>query len=166
VQGLNRQIRRMVEHFGYEVTKLERVRIMNVSVKGLAVGDWRDLTAQELAGIMKMVEKSSGTEDASGGRRSSKSLGAKADMLGAGETKPVRPRKSGPPSMHNPSGTGWWGPRPDKPAVGTKPKSSGQRPPKSGASRPAKAGPGASRPAKGAAGRAPKSPAGGQRKRR
>ena len=166
VQGLNRQIRRMVEHFGYEVTKLERVRIMNVSVKGLTVGDWRDLTAQELAGIMKMVEKSSGTEDASGSRRSSKSLGAKADMLGAGETKPARPRKSGPPSMHNPSGTGWWGPRPDKPAAGTKPKSNGQRPPKPGTNRPAKTGPGASRPPKGAAGRAPKSPAGGQRKRR
>ncbi len=35
VQGLNRQIRRMCEHFGYEVTKLERVRIMNINLKGL-----------------------------------------------------------------------------------------------------------------------------------
>ena len=168
VQGLNRQIRRMVEHFGYEVTKLERVRIMNVSVKGLAVGDWRDLTATELAGIMKMVAKSSGTEDASGGRRSTKSAGAKADALGTGEAKPARPRKSGPPSMHNPSGTGWWGPRPDKPAAGVKPKSAGQRPPKSGASRPAKAGPASgSRSAKGPGSRPPKaSTAGGQRKRR
>lgn len=34
VQGLNRQIRRMSEHFGYDVTKLERTRIMNVSLKG------------------------------------------------------------------------------------------------------------------------------------
>src|SRR5690554_2116611 len=44
VQGLNRQIRRMCEYFGYEVTALERVRIMNVNSKGLAVGEWRDLT--------------------------------------------------------------------------------------------------------------------------
>ncbi len=35
VQGLNRQIRRMCEHFGYEVTKLERTRIMNVSLTGI-----------------------------------------------------------------------------------------------------------------------------------
>ena len=34
IQGLNRQIRRMCEHFGYEVTKLERVRIMNISLTG------------------------------------------------------------------------------------------------------------------------------------
>ncbi|WP_375192928.1 23S rRNA pseudouridine(2604) synthase RluF, partial [Marinobacter sp.] len=38
VQGLNRQIRRMCEHFGYQVTRLERIRIMNVSLKGLAPG--------------------------------------------------------------------------------------------------------------------------------
>ena len=167
VQGLNRQIRRMVEHFGYEVTKLERVRIMNVSVKGLAVGDWRDLTAPELAGIMKMMAKSSGTEDASSGRRSPKAASAPTDATGPGETRPARPRKSGPPSMHNPSGTGWWGPRPDKPAAGAKPKSAGQRPIKSGPSRPTKADPSASRPSKGLSSRSPKAPtAGGQRKRR
>ncbi|MDP1177672.1 23S rRNA pseudouridine(2604) synthase RluF, partial [Klebsiella pneumoniae] len=44
VQGLNRQIRRMCEHCGYEVTKLERTRIRNVSLTGIPVGDWRDLT--------------------------------------------------------------------------------------------------------------------------
>lgn len=59
VQGLNRQIRRMCEHFGYEVTKLERVRIMNISLKGIAVGDWRDLTEQELNVLLKSVENSS-----------------------------------------------------------------------------------------------------------
>ena len=42
VQGLNRQIRRMCEHFGYEVTKLERTRIMNVSLTGIPLGEWRD----------------------------------------------------------------------------------------------------------------------------
>ena len=59
IQGLNRQIRRMCEYFGYEVTKLERTRIMNISVKGLPLGEWRELTPEELDGINKMVAKSS-----------------------------------------------------------------------------------------------------------
>lgn len=58
VQGLNRQIRRMSEHFGYEVTKLERVRIMNIDLKGLATGDWRDLTDSEMKTLSKMIEGS------------------------------------------------------------------------------------------------------------
>lgn len=128
VQGLNRQIRRMVEHFGYEVVKLERVRIMNVTLKGLPVGDWRELTEQELAGIMKMVEKSLGTEDASGGKPRPKA-----------PTEAQTPKThSGRPSPHNPSGTGWWGPRPDKP----KTAAPGKRPPKAGAAGPKRSGPG------------------------
>ncbi len=59
VQGLNRQVRRMCEHFGYEVTKLERVRIMNISLKGLPLGDWRDLTESEMKIIYSMIEDSS-----------------------------------------------------------------------------------------------------------
>jgi 23S rRNA pseudouridine2604 synthase len=59
VQGLNRQIRRMCEHFGYEVTKLERVRIMNISLKALPLGDWRDLTADEMATLYSMIADSS-----------------------------------------------------------------------------------------------------------
>ena len=58
VQGLNRQIRRMCEYFGYEVTKLERVRIMNVSLSGLPVGEWRDLTDDELITLFEAIEKS------------------------------------------------------------------------------------------------------------
>ncbi|GAA3974606.1 23S rRNA pseudouridine(2604) synthase RluF [Hymenobacter antarcticus] len=140
VQGLNRQVRRMVEHFGYEVTKLERVRIMNVSLKGLPVGDWRELTPAELAGIMKMVANSSGTEEASGGRRSLKTSKAPAETSATGDGRTARPRKSGPPSMHNPSGTGWWGPRPEKPKAGGPKAGPGTR-------RPAKPGPGgAARP--------------------
>lgn len=59
VQGLNRQIRRMCEHFNYEVTKLERVRIMNVALKGLSVGEWRDLSDKELTTLLKACEGSS-----------------------------------------------------------------------------------------------------------
>jgi len=59
VQGLNRQIRRMCEHFGYEVIRLERVRIMNISLKGIQLGDWRDLTESEMKVLYEMIEDSS-----------------------------------------------------------------------------------------------------------
>ena len=65
IQGLNRQIRRMCEYFGYEVRKLERVRIMNVSLTGIPLGEWRDLTENELDGIFSMIEKSSSESEKS-----------------------------------------------------------------------------------------------------
>jgi 23S rRNA pseudouridine2604 synthase len=51
-QGLNRQIRRMCEHFGYTVRSLRRVRIMHVHLGELPVGRWRPLTAAELVGLL------------------------------------------------------------------------------------------------------------------
>lgn len=60
-QGLNRQIRRMCEYLGYEVTKLKRTRIMSVSLKGLKVGQWRELTKNEMAEINNAVQHSSKT---------------------------------------------------------------------------------------------------------
>jgi len=76
VQGLNRQIRRMCEHFGYEVTKLERTRIMNVNLKGLPLGEWRDLTDDELIDLFKMIENSS-SEDKSTKKKPATSAAAK-----------------------------------------------------------------------------------------
>ncbi|MDV5106928.1 23S rRNA pseudouridine(2604) synthase RluF [Clostridium perfringens] len=64
-QGLNRQIRRMCEYFGYEVKKLERIRIMNVSLGNLKMGSWRYLTKKELVEINRLTENSSKTEEAS-----------------------------------------------------------------------------------------------------
>ncbi|MCE7661311.1 23S rRNA pseudouridine(2604) synthase RluF [Vibrio fluvialis] len=64
-QGLNRQIRRMCEALGYEVFKLRRVRIMNISLDGIPNGKWRYLTDAEVAKILAMCEDSSGTEEAS-----------------------------------------------------------------------------------------------------
>lgn len=64
IQGLNRQIRRMCEYFGFEVTKLERTRIMNITLKGLPTGDWRELTEEEQTEIFKMVAKSSSEKPA------------------------------------------------------------------------------------------------------
>lgn len=57
-QGLNRQIRRMCEYLGYEVTKLNRSRIMNVELGQLRPGQWRDLTASEMAEINAAVASS------------------------------------------------------------------------------------------------------------
>lgn len=60
-QGLNRQIRRMCEYLGYEVVKLKRTRIMSVRLAGLKAGQWRELTADEMAEINAAVEHSSKT---------------------------------------------------------------------------------------------------------
>jgi 23S rRNA pseudouridine2604 synthase len=51
-QGLNRQIRRMCEHFGYTVRSLKRVRIMDVELGALPTGKWRHLTPAELQGML------------------------------------------------------------------------------------------------------------------
>lgn len=64
-QGLNRQIRRMCEALGYEVFKLRRVRIMNISLDGIPNGQWRYLSDNEVAEILAMCEESSSTEEAS-----------------------------------------------------------------------------------------------------
>lgn len=59
IQGLNRQIRRMCEYFGYEVVKLERVRIMHINLKGLPAGEWRLLNDDELLKMDKAIASSS-----------------------------------------------------------------------------------------------------------
>jgi 23S rRNA pseudouridine2604 synthase len=64
-QGLNRQIRRMCEALGYEVFKLRRVRIMNISIDGIPNGKWRYMTDDEVAEILRMSDSSSNTEEAS-----------------------------------------------------------------------------------------------------
>lgn len=51
-QGLNRQIRRMCEVFGYDVIRLQRVRIINIKLGDLKVGKWRNLSEQELHGLL------------------------------------------------------------------------------------------------------------------
>ncbi|MCM3080035.1 23S rRNA pseudouridine(2604) synthase RluF [Brevibacillus invocatus] len=54
-QGLNRQIRRMCSTFGYQVRKLERIRIMNITLGSLKIGHWRNLTAKELSELNKSL---------------------------------------------------------------------------------------------------------------
>lgn len=57
-QGLNRQIRRMCEYFGYQVTSLKRVRIMNLTLKGLRPGEYREITAAEYQELEKNLKDS------------------------------------------------------------------------------------------------------------
>lgn len=52
-QGYNRQIRRMCEVFSYDVKKLQRVRIMNLTLKGIPTGKWRKLKPHEVEGLLK-----------------------------------------------------------------------------------------------------------------
>ena len=47
-QGLNKQIRKMCGALGYKVIKLERIRIMNISISGIDIGKWRELYEEEV----------------------------------------------------------------------------------------------------------------------
>lgn len=61
-QGLNRQIRRMCEHLEYEVKKLKRIRVLNIKLD-IPVGQWRDLTKDELYALNFLLDKSAKTAD-------------------------------------------------------------------------------------------------------
>ncbi|WP_027631495.1 pseudouridine synthase [Clostridium hydrogeniformans] len=53
-QGLNKQIRRMSKTFGYTVIRLERIRIINMTVCGIDIGKWRNITDEELTELKKL----------------------------------------------------------------------------------------------------------------
>jgi 23S rRNA pseudouridine2604 synthase len=95
IQGLNRQIRRMCEYFGYDVTKLERVRIMNIGLKGLPVGEWRDLTESEMETIHHLLEDSTNDDV----RKSSKPSTPKKPKT----TSSSNPPKSKKPYLSSPN---------------------------------------------------------------
>lgn len=91
VEGMNRQIRRMCEYLGYEVRRLVRTRIMNITLDGLQRGDWRELSGHELDALLALVAGSSKTEEAS--RKSSRerrSLGG-GDAATHGGAQGTRP---------------------------------------------------------------------------
>ncbi len=59
-QGLNRQIRRMCEALGYQVTHLKRVRVLNIELKGMHPGTWRKVTDKELKELLELLRGSAG----------------------------------------------------------------------------------------------------------
>lgn len=61
-QGLNRQIRRMCEYLGYEVKRLKRIRIMNISLD-LKIGEYRRFKSKELNKLQELLAQSSKTFD-------------------------------------------------------------------------------------------------------
>lgn len=93
-QGLNRQIRRMCEVFGYTVVKLERIRIMHIKLDGLPVGDWRDLTEDEIEQINQLTEDSSSEAKPKAGAK--KATTQKATGTGLKRKAPSTPRNDRP----------------------------------------------------------------------
>ena len=61
-QGLNRQIRRMCEYLGYEVKRLKRIRVMNVTLD-IKLGKYRELRKTELKKLEQLLENSTKTHN-------------------------------------------------------------------------------------------------------
>ena len=58
-QGLNRQIRKMCEYFGYQVVKLKRIRIMNIMLGDLPTGSYREISREEQEELYRRIQGSS-----------------------------------------------------------------------------------------------------------
>lgn len=136
VQGLNRQIRRMCEYFDYEVTKLERVRIMNIELGNLPVGQWRDLTKQELSILFDAIKDSSSEAPPGAKREVKQSAPAKTRRHASGQdrsgSRQKKAGKPGRPSRPGKPGASGKPARPGKPAKPGKAGKSRQRSPKRG----------------------------------
>ncbi|MEC4117812.1 23S rRNA pseudouridine(2604) synthase RluF [Myroides phaeus] len=94
-QGLNRQIRRMCEFFGYDVVALKRIRIINISLD-IPVGTYRDLTKEELAELNRLIEPSVMTEEASLNQdeESQQSIRKRMTSESSGQRDERRPRRN------------------------------------------------------------------------
>ncbi|MGU8417931.1 pseudouridine synthase [Clostridium perfringens] len=55
-QGLNRQIRRMSKVFGFNVVKLERIRILNITLEDIEYGKWRYINREEIEILKKLIK--------------------------------------------------------------------------------------------------------------
>ena len=58
-QGLNRQIRRMCEYLGYKVTRLQRLRVMNIKLGDLKPGTYRHVSEEEIKELYELIKYSS-----------------------------------------------------------------------------------------------------------
>ena len=94
--GKNRIVRRIFEHFGYEVAKLDRVLFAELTKKDLRRGQWRFLTEQEIS-FLKMNAGRKATEKKSEGKSSKKAVFTpeqleEAEYLAKAEEAPVKKR--------------------------------------------------------------------------
>ena len=90
-QGLNRQIRRMCEYFGYRVQKLVRTRIMNIELGDLPAGTYRNVTPEEYRQLQSLIKDSSNETVLSVKKQPDK----RRETVSAGRTeKKERPRVS------------------------------------------------------------------------
>lgn len=101
-QGINRQIRRMCQELHYEVRKLQRVRVMNITLSGIAEGTWRYFTQAEVEELNAIIEGSVGTEEASVVPREQRSRrGAAAGEESASQHSANRSRRPAKTAFNN-----------------------------------------------------------------
>ena len=110
IQGLNRQIRRMCEYFGYEVVKLERVRIMNIELKGLPLGEWRDLSENEMEIIHNLLKNSSNEDE----RKPMKNQAKQKPKSTTNTVKPANSNERKNKTSHSPNNKLGKGPKMNK----------------------------------------------------
>ena len=99
-QGLNRQIRRMCEAFGYTVEALQRIRIMHIRLGQLPAGRWRNLTEQELAQLLPKAKPAQRPQQ----QQQQPQRPPQQQQRRPGAPAP-RPHKGGPPPRHRGGGT-------------------------------------------------------------
>lgn len=85
-QGLNRQIRRMCEYFGYHVVSLKRVRIMNLKLSGLKPGEYREIADEEWKELSRLVSSSSNETVTAKTQKTTAKTSSKAVAKAASET--------------------------------------------------------------------------------
>lgn len=90
-QGLNRQIRRMCQYLGYEVQKLKRIRIMNLTLDGIKEGEYREITDKEWKELKELLSTSTsetvtetGGHHGNSGNQANERAGAEAGRGGKG----------------------------------------------------------------------------------
>lgn len=125
-QGLNRQIRRMCEYLGYNVIKLQRIRIMHIHLNDLKVGQYRNLTPAESDTLYKKIANSVKTEEASA--KKGKPAGKNNTTPKNSATAKSQPAKSAAAKKERPAANNF---KSAKPTAGRKtsynPKSKTQR---------------------------------------
>lgn len=92
-QGLNRQIRRMCAAFHYNVTRLVRVRIMNIELGNLKPGEYRSVSRREYARLQEALKDSTNPGQDRSGKTDEMDRSGKAGKSRESRSKAERNRK-------------------------------------------------------------------------